>query len=217
MQLSSYLIYGLVDPRNNEMRYIGKSSSGLRRPSRHWSAKSLRLDRNGHKVNWLKQVLADGLEPRILVLERLECQEDLNAAEMAAISYYRSIGCKLTNILLGGNGFTSATARAAFNRRSKSSVRKSGKRLKEYCDRTGIRQQNNLRLRKPILAINKLSGEQRWYLSASHAAADGLGSRSAISNCLRPGWRCKHNKGWSFQFVTAVGNPLTQRNQNARL
>lgn len=33
--MSRFLIYGLVDPRTNEVRYVGRSSSGLVRPKHH--------------------------------------------------------------------------------------------------------------------------------------------------------------------------------------
>jgi hypothetical protein len=31
-----YLIYGLVDPRDNLVKYVGKSSKGLIRPKQHF-------------------------------------------------------------------------------------------------------------------------------------------------------------------------------------
>lgn len=63
----------------------------------------------------------------------------------------------------------------------------------------GICAKNNLKLRKPILATNLNTGEQRWYLSASHAAKDGIGSRSAISNCVLG--KFPSNNGWKFEIV----------------
>ena len=42
---SKFLIYGLVDPRDGQLRYVGKSTSGLRRPRSHWYPRVIREDR----------------------------------------------------------------------------------------------------------------------------------------------------------------------------
>jgi hypothetical protein len=37
-----YIIYGLVDPETEELRYIGKSSTGMSRPKKHFYPSTLK-------------------------------------------------------------------------------------------------------------------------------------------------------------------------------
>ena len=96
------LIYGLVDPVTKLVRYIGKSTSGLRRPKMH------KYDRHkSHKVNWMKGLIARGLTYEITVLEYLPMGSSealLLATEIYWIAYGRASGWPLTNITPGGRG-----------------------------------------------------------------------------------------------------------------
>jgi hypothetical protein len=97
-RLVKNLIYGYVDPRSGELRYVGKSSSGTRRP----------LQFTAHRTrcgNWIKSLAP--LRPEIVVLEELadDCTDaDLNEAECHAIAYWKFLGARLTNLTLGGEG-----------------------------------------------------------------------------------------------------------------
>jgi hypothetical protein len=99
--VNAYLVYGLVDPRSGELRYVGKSCSGLARPRAH--ARRLKWDR-GHCRNWVKSLVDAGLKPEVEVLEGHETAEALVEAEKHFIAYFRSIGCNLTNVTAGGDG-----------------------------------------------------------------------------------------------------------------
>lgn len=103
MDSSKFLIYGLVDPRTQELRYVGKSTKGLLRPRQHMTPAFLRRD-TGHKGNWIRQLQAEGLKPEIEVLETHESAEALPDAEQHFIAYFRSLGCRLTNHTDGGEG-----------------------------------------------------------------------------------------------------------------
>ena len=100
MSISSNIVYGYADPRDGALRYVGKSSSGMTRPSQFGS--------HSHRCgNWIKSLAADGIKPKILVLDALSLEasaEELNFAERSAISKYRRIGCDLTNLTDGGDG-----------------------------------------------------------------------------------------------------------------
>lgn len=102
--MSRYLIYGLFDPRTSELRYVGKSCSGMVRPGQHFTPTGLRREAKTHKTNWIKTVLADGLVPEIEVLEVCESAVELVEAERFFIEYFRSLGCRLTNMTVGGDG-----------------------------------------------------------------------------------------------------------------
>lgn len=100
---SQFLIYGLVDPRNSQLRYIGQSSTSLDRPSRHWRTKRFR-EANDHCHCWVRNVLSSGQKPSIVVIQVFDDFEILNDAEIFWIAYFRKAGHRLTNMTDGGGG-----------------------------------------------------------------------------------------------------------------
>jgi hypothetical protein len=101
---SQFLVYALIDPRSGEVRYIGKSSCGLKRPKHHWTHKSLR-ESSDHCHNWVRSVLKQRSTPEVEVLEEA-CAELLNEAEVFWIGYFKMIGANLTNQTPGGDGWS---------------------------------------------------------------------------------------------------------------
>lgn len=101
--MGSYLIYGLIDPRNGQLRYVGKSCSGMKRPAGHTEPSRLLRERT-HKAMWLRQLLGAGLRPDIQVLESSASADELNEAEQFHIAYWRFVGADLTNLTDGGEG-----------------------------------------------------------------------------------------------------------------
>lgn len=100
--MNKNLIYALKDPETNEIRYIGKSTSGLRRPNQHKQKYGLLT--NNHKNNWIKSLLAKGLMYEIIILEENIELESLNNREKYWVTYYKSLGSCLTNQTDGGEG-----------------------------------------------------------------------------------------------------------------
>lgn len=98
------LIYGLVDPNSKQIKYIGKSSSGLIRPKSHSSPSSLKKDCNSKKVKWIISLLENDKKPEIVVLDYSNSVEENNEKEIKYIKQYREAGFELFNILDGGNG-----------------------------------------------------------------------------------------------------------------
>ena len=94
-------IYGLIDPRDGQLRYVGKSTSGMKRPRSHVSPTHLSKEHT-HKANWLRQLLSLGLKPDIEVLETCSSPEELSEAERFFIAYFRMVGANLTNLTDGG-------------------------------------------------------------------------------------------------------------------
>jgi hypothetical protein len=97
------IIYALVDPRTNEIRYIGQSSRGFKRPVHHWDKTALRRDSHLHSTRWIMQLIAEGKLPLIEVLEEVDACE-LNASEILWIARGRAFGWPLTNLTDGGGG-----------------------------------------------------------------------------------------------------------------
>jgi hypothetical protein len=101
MGSSNYIIYGLTDPRDGQVRYIGKSASGLRRPRRH--VQQAEAERT-YKANWIRGLLAQGQQPGIVVLAEATHKKELGELERQAITAYRQRGAPLTNLTDGGDG-----------------------------------------------------------------------------------------------------------------
>ena len=88
-------IYGLVDPRNNLIRYVGKTKQTLnKRLSQHMSDTGIN---NTHKFNWIKNLKELNLKPIIILLET--CDGDLWVERER---YYIRIIENLTNLTEGG-------------------------------------------------------------------------------------------------------------------
>lgn len=110
-----FIVYALTDPRTGEVRYIGMSTSGLRRPRRH-SMPSQLSRYPGHRANWIAELKRQGLAFGVAVLCALPSPEHLPAAEIFWIAEGRRLGWRLTNATDGGEGspgyVPSASARA---------------------------------------------------------------------------------------------------------
>lgn len=99
---SKYFIYALVDPETKQIRYIGKTVSGMKRPRDH--SKPSELKRNTHKTHWIRTLIEKGLKPEIIVLQHHESKEELNQSEQDWIARYKELGSPLTNATEGGEG-----------------------------------------------------------------------------------------------------------------
>jgi len=106
--VSRFLIYALTDP-DGAIRYVGKSSSGLRRPREHGSPAD--LGRPTYKANWIRALRSQGHDFAIVVLEEIHQRADLNAAERRWIARGRAEGWRLTNATDGGDGGATNTGR----------------------------------------------------------------------------------------------------------
>lgn len=67
-----YLVYGLRNPKTQEIRYVGRSSSGLKRPTEHLRPHKLR--QKSYKSSWVKSLLTKGTTPEVVVLEKFNLE-----------------------------------------------------------------------------------------------------------------------------------------------
>jgi group I intron endonuclease len=93
-------IYGLVDPRNQQIRYVGRTINLHKRLNAHING---REPHSEHKQRWIDQIKSDGSIPEIVTLET-STEDGWKEAERFWISYFRYIGANLTNISNGGQG-----------------------------------------------------------------------------------------------------------------
>lgn len=157
------LIYGLRDPRTGEIRYVGKSRSGLRRPMAHRDA--ARLGETCHKANWIRGLLAAGFDYEIVILERPDA-DALDDAERRWIAIGRmALGDRLTNATTGGDGGF-RMSRDSIERMSKS---KTGKR---HTSETKARMAAAHRGRRATAESRlRMSAAQRGHYQPPHTAA----------------------------------------------
>lgn len=113
------VVYGLIDPRTGQLRYIGKSTHLKRRLNVHNRAHG-----TGHRANWLRELVTAKLQPDVVVLESFESEEAAYQAEIEWIGMAKSWGAKLTNHATGGEGgFTGASVRPEVKEKIRNSLR----------------------------------------------------------------------------------------------
>lgn len=93
-------IYILIDPITNEIRYVGKANNVKERFKNH---KNRCRDTNTYKRHWINKLRLKGLYPELEVIDIVPISE-WHYWEKFWISYFKSIGCRLTNTTSGGDG-----------------------------------------------------------------------------------------------------------------
>jgi len=105
MDTKIYYVYALVDPRNNEIFYIGKGKG--RRAWDHLREKTVESSCNSYKFNKIQKIRKEvNEEPRVVFLHCEEYEEDAYILERREIELALSNGLKLTNMQPGGAGGT---------------------------------------------------------------------------------------------------------------
>lgn len=100
MESTGVFIYGLVDPRDGQLRYVGQTVCGLRtRMSRHLADRS-----RSHRANWIGLLRGLGLKPQMVVIQEFADDELLSQAEIHWIAYFKALGFPLVNQTVGGEG-----------------------------------------------------------------------------------------------------------------
>ena len=96
MKISKYIVYGLVDPRNEELFYIGKSCKGCESMRRHTQPWSLNSKTNKEKSEKILDILSDELDVMYVILEECRNRKHVEMRERVLIAKYR--GEALLNI-----------------------------------------------------------------------------------------------------------------------
>lgn len=96
-------IYLLLDPRTEEIRYVGKTKFSLEKRLKDHLA-FIKYSNQTRVYQWIKSLLKLGLKPKIVLIE-LATDENWEEAETRWIKYIRSVkGKRLTNHAAGGAG-----------------------------------------------------------------------------------------------------------------
>ena len=89
VRVGRYLIYGMFDPRDRSLRYIGKTHK-----RREWRLREhIEHAREGVArpvYDWIRSLLQSGIEPEIFVWRRISADADWRQAEKDAIAFWSS-------------------------------------------------------------------------------------------------------------------------------
>lgn len=92
-------IYGLVDPTNNQLKYIGKSVNPKNRFRKHLQECRKKVT---YKDRWLNKLLQKNIKPELLIIDVVN-ESNWVFWEKHYIAYFKKIGCELTNTTEGGD------------------------------------------------------------------------------------------------------------------
>ncbi len=120
------VVYGLYDPRTEELRYIGQTVRPLNeRVKYHLSRHNLAVSKS-RCSNWLRSLISVGLRPMAKVLEEAFSREDLDSLEINLIRQARENFGHLVNHAAGGlsaSGYSlNESFRSAVSKRMKGRV-----------------------------------------------------------------------------------------------
>lgn len=122
-------IYTLVDPRTEEIRYVGKTTNLKARAASHWHDVKRK---KSHLYNWIRSLKKRGVRPVVRVIEETDTDHWQDRERYWIDEGYR-LGWRLTNATDGGDG---GSGRRGWNHtiqtRKKISKANSGKRHHQY-------------------------------------------------------------------------------------
>ncbi len=100
--MKSTYIYVLKCPTTSEVRYVGKANNPKERYHHHLSVAN---DKGTHKRNWINSLRQKSLKPVFKIIKEVQIDE-WKYWEKYFIKYYRDKGCKLVNMMGGGEGLS---------------------------------------------------------------------------------------------------------------
>jgi predicted GIY-YIG superfamily endonuclease len=93
-----YVIYALLDPRTDAVRYIGLTMDAKGREYDHKTKSGA-----GHYGAWKRSLLKLGLTPEMIILEENLTREEAGERERFWIAYGKEYGWQLVNLTDGGD------------------------------------------------------------------------------------------------------------------
>lgn len=106
-------IYVLIDPRNNNIKYVGKTEKKLEQRLYYHIYDNPKI-KNIHKKKWIESLINENLKPEIKLIDIVE-YDDWKFWEIYWISQFITWGFKLTNKTDGGEGYTSEWLKRLWN------------------------------------------------------------------------------------------------------
>lgn len=104
LSLGEFYVYGLIDPRNNQIFYIGKGSGN--RVFEHEREELGSSESENLKLKTIAEIKAIGLDVHKIIINSNLTESEAFAAEASLINAFNYIGdVKLTNIVAGHHSF----------------------------------------------------------------------------------------------------------------
>lgn len=225
---SEYIVYGLVDPRDHKIKYVGKSCKGIPRIYEHYYGKE--LTQKSKKSSWIKSLISQNLAPYFVIIAECLSAEECAEKEEKVIQDFLLKGLSLTNMTSGGTGgdtgggqkrrrpvvskniktgeikhydFVTQTAEGGFEPTKVVSVcrgkRKSHKGYEFYYKDAGVEVIPKM---SNLIQITNTSTSEVFIANNTKDAAliTGLSSRS-ISDCLRHG---RNSRNYKLEYLLSV-------------
>lgn len=204
-------IYALVDPRNNNVRYIGKANNPEERYKNHINSSR---DKNTHKRNWISDLRSDGYRPELFILDTVDIDQ-WRFWEIFYVDLFKSYGFDLVNHTIGGDGASLGNSTSykkgmiplPMKEESKNKIREKLKGLP------------NMSSRKPVIRLDNDYNIIERYESGDDAVLKSCGYyiNSKISLCCR-GLRDTHRGFiWIYDDGTEIKkNPKMKKRRVGR-
>jgi hypothetical protein len=169
-------IYGLIDPTDNEIKYIGQTKFKLeKRYKEHIRNCKYDLTKNQKIYMWINGLIKKDLYPTINLIEEVDYTK-LNIREEYWIKHYNKTG-KLTNTLAGGNHLK-FIEKKPFTDSHKQKIGDSCRGEKHY--NYGKKADNV----KGVVKLNKINGNYIEDYDSIKIASEATNiNRAAISMC----------------------------------
>lgn len=103
--MKTITIYGLIDPNDGHVKYIGKTSNIKKRLSEHINT-TLKKNKLTKKEAWIKSLINKNLKPEIFEIDAINNKE-WKFWEQHYICLFKSWGFDLKNLTDGGDGWES--------------------------------------------------------------------------------------------------------------
>ncbi len=106
--METTFIYGLLDPKSNKLRYIGKANDPEARLAKH--IREAKKSTSLHRLAWIRGLLNEGLIPKLILLMEVS-RDQWSLVEKLLIFSLSDAGYDLTNMADGGEGGATARGR----------------------------------------------------------------------------------------------------------
>jgi len=183
-------IYGLIDPRDDIIKYVGQTKYPLKKRYKEHLRNSNYDKTKNHKVNrWINELKSINKTPIIEKIEKVSINL-LNNREKFWIKFY---GNQLNNMTEGGAGIK-FIIKKEFTKEHRKKIGNSCKGEKHYnYGKSAINC-------KKICCLNKKTGELiKKYSSIKLASIDNNITPAAISNCLSNKRNSSNNYIWIYE------------------
>lgn len=169
MYVESANIYVLIDPRDNEIRYVGKTFGEIEKRLKGHIYDARCRPGTGWRARWVNKLVRMGLPPRIELVQAVP-RTTWKEAESYWIGYYRSLGCLLTNGSPGGDGGIGSRRGVVLTDETKAKISQSNTGKKRTSDDRAKMSGPRPHTRKRLTLICETCGSS-FDRSAAHASA----------------------------------------------